>query len=183
MAAMIIDSIRKRTDLRGSLFLCALELAHQAMDETGVAKMDFQKLADKMHMSVSTAKRRVKQLLELGIIGKLPNPLQKMIEGGKILWRRGKNQYQFLIPFKRPPARLFKRFNAFFFRPLLSKMTMDLPKPTPPFNKTLALRDELRNQEKALRILGLSPESDVYKRLQEEIARLRALLAAREAHG
>jgi hypothetical protein len=87
MSKAILAAISHLPQLRGSLRTTAQCLAYYA-DGTGRVQKAFSYLAKAMHVSLSTAKRHIPRLLELGIIEKTTTRLSR--------WRCGINSYQFV---------------------------------------------------------------------------------------
>jgi DNA-binding Lrp family transcriptional regulator len=88
LSAPIITAIRSLPQLKGSLKLTALELAHLA-SRSGVARVAYWVLAKKTGQSVRTMIRHVHRLVELGVITKQVMRLT--------LTRCAVNQYRFLV--------------------------------------------------------------------------------------
>jgi hypothetical protein len=187
MAKALIRAIRQDRDLWGTTYTAAIELAALVNDDTEVAETDYEKLARKMRRSVRTAQRHIKKLVECGKVKILPNLLMRTLENGKVLYRKAKNRYVFLIPWRREPAQKGMYDRRSFLRRSYDKMPRLLPNPTPRSpDRTLSLREELQRQETAQYRFPPVPGSDRDLACQEEMARLRALIeeyatAAKEA--
>lgn len=96
MSKPIITSVRHLSQLRGSLLLTAIEIAHRANSRNGICFMSYTYIASKTHQSRRTAMRHVKRLLELGILR------CQRFWGPHRLW--GVNKYVFCIPWEKPTA-------------------------------------------------------------------------------
>jgi hypothetical protein len=94
MSVAIITAIRKNQQLRGSLLLTAIELAHRADGNNGHVRISYSYLAQKCHYSKRTAFRHINRLMGMGIIRVqrfwMPNN------------KWGINVYRFLIPWQKP---------------------------------------------------------------------------------
>jgi DNA-binding MarR family transcriptional regulator len=174
MALGILEAIRPLEKLRGSEFLAALELAHLADDDTGIAETGYEKLAAKMHMSKRTAQRKVKSLVQRGIIAILDNPIVVRLDAqGRTVMRQMKNRYKFLIPWKRGPAHPSKGDRpGSLLRRLGDSLAKALPTPTP-FRKDLTLGEEIAKLERGLNLW--TPGSEQWQATAEKLAHLRTL--------
>ena len=94
MSVSIISAIRENSNLHGSLFQTAKELAHRADGNSGIVTMSYSLLAAKIHQSRRTAIRHINRLLDLGIIA-----VQRFWRPGN---KWGINRYRFVIQWKRP---------------------------------------------------------------------------------
>ena len=94
MSKHIITAIRQQSQLRGSLFQTAKELAHRADGNSGIATISYNYLASKIHQSRRTAIRHVNKLINMGIIR-----CQRFWRPGN---RWGVNRYIFLIRWEKP---------------------------------------------------------------------------------
>ncbi len=178
MAKALIRAIRQDRDLWGTTYTAAIELAAMVQDDTEIATTDYEKLARKMRRSARTAQRHIKKLVEAGKVQILPNLLMRTLENGKVLYRKAKNRYMFLIPWRRDPAQKGKYDKRSFLRRSYDKMSRLLPNPTSRSSeRSLSLREELARQETAQRQFPPIPGSDRDLACQEEMARLRALIA------
>lgn len=68
IAKTIIAAVRRLSQLRGSLLLTAMELAHRASDDGVTQHTRYSLLAAKCHYSLRTAIRHIHRLVALGII-------------------------------------------------------------------------------------------------------------------
>jgi len=94
MSKHIITAIRQQSQLRGSLFQTAKELAHRADGNSGIVTISYNYLASKIHQSRRTAIRHVNKLINMGIIR-----CQRFWQPGN---RWGVNRYIFLIRWEKP---------------------------------------------------------------------------------
>lgn len=153
MATPLIAALRQRTDLKESLTHTAQELAHLA-SIYGVVRVSYRYLAVKCRCSRRTVIRHIQRLIDLRILRKT------------VLWISGNfcevNTYTFRISWDKA-------------RP---KGGSDKTAPSLPHQereKNCSVREALGNQRKALQFL--TPGSDVWRKTQEEMARLAGLLA------
>ena len=154
MAAPIIAALRRRGDLKESVLHTAQELAHRA-SIYGVVRISYAYLAAKAHCSKRTAMRHIQRLIDAGIIRKVVT----WIKGNCCEW----NQYTFVIPWDKQPARGGS-----------DKTASSLPQQER--EKNCGVKEELENQRKGIRFL--SPGTDLWRKVSEEIARLERLLRA-----
>lgn len=99
MSKAIIAAVRTLPQLKGSLLLTAIELAHMADGYDGTARVSYSFLARKTRLHQNTMIQHIKKLLALKIIR-----CQRFQRYGRH-WLT--NRYIFLIPWKLPiPARL-----------------------------------------------------------------------------
>jgi len=99
MSFAIITAIRKSSQLHGSLFHTAKELAHRASGDSGVVTISYSYLASKCHQSKRTTIRHIAKLVALGIIR-----CQRFWQAGR-KWLC--NRYTFTIAWERPkPAQM-----------------------------------------------------------------------------
>jgi DNA-binding Lrp family transcriptional regulator len=156
MAAPIIAALRRRDDLKESLVHTATELAHLA-SIYGKATASYDFLAAKCHCSRRTVIRHIQRLIDAGIIRKV------------VIWIKGNfcevNQYFFLISWDKRPARGGS-----------DKTASSLPRQKR--EKNCGVKEELENQRKGIRFL--SPGSDLWQKVTEEIARLETLVARKD---
>lgn len=96
MAKCIISACRRLPELKGSLLLTAIEMAHRANARSGVTFMSYSYIASKTHQSRRTAIRHIKRLGDLGILR------VQRFWGPKNCWRI--NRYQFAIAWEKPQA-------------------------------------------------------------------------------
>jgi hypothetical protein len=155
MATPIIAAIRQRRDLKESLLHTAQELAHLS-SIYGVARVSLRYLARKCHCCKQTIINHLKQLIALKIIRKT------------VLWLKGNfceiNTYTFLVSWEKRPAKGGSQNSV----PTLPPQERE---------KTISVREELENQRKGIRFL--TPGSDLWQKVSEEIARLEALMLPR----
>lgn len=154
MSAAIINAVRSLTQLHGSLFHAAKELAHRADGITGTAYMSYRMLGWKCHQTRRTAINHIARLVALGIIER------ERCWGPNHKW--GINKYRFRIPWK--PAQMRHG----------EKPASTLPRPEER-GKELSIEAERCRWEKALRFT--TPGSDAYVTTLERVARLQALAA------
>jgi DNA-binding transcriptional ArsR family regulator len=181
MAKALIKAIRQDRDLWGTTYTAAIELAAMVDDDTEIAETDYEKLARKMRRSVRTAQRHIKKLVEAGKVQILPNLLMRTLENGKVLYRKAKNRYVFLIPWRRNPAQKGMYDRPSFFGPMRDKMAKFLPRKrseklfSSRRKTAIALGEEIKNLEKGLRML--TPGSIAYEASAEKLAHLKNLMA------
>lgn len=154
MSTHIISAVRHLAQLKGSLKLTALEIAHHS-SRSGHARISYGYLAKKTGLHIKTMIRHVHRLVSMGILLKQTVRLT--------LTRYAVNAYTFLLPESAP---LHKRSTP--------TMRQILPEAKTEEEKSLALRDEIRHQRWALDTLPLPTEGR--ESLQREIARLEGLL-------
>ena len=152
MATPIIAALRQRRDLKESLTHTAQELAHLA-SIYGVVRVSYSYLAVKCRCSRRTVIRHIQRLIDLRILRKT------------VLWIRGNccevNHYAFLLAWDKRPAKGGS-----------DKMTWKLPPQER--EKDTSIRKELENQQKGIRFL--TPGSDLWQKVSEELARLEGVL-------
>jgi hypothetical protein len=152
MAAPIIAALRRRDDLKESVLHTAQELAHRA-SIYGVARVSLSYLALKCHCCKQTIINHLKKLIALKIIRKT------------VLWLKGNycevNTYNFLVSWEKRPAKGGSQNTG----PNL---------PPHEREKNCGVRKELENQQKGIRFL--TPGSDLWQKVSEEIARLEGVL-------
>jgi hypothetical protein len=160
MALPIIAAIRQRRDLKESLMHTAIELAHLA-SVYGVARVSLRYLAWRCRCCKQTIINHLQKLIGLKIIRK------------RVIWIKGNyceiNTYHFLVSWDKRPAQ--KGSSQNFGQTL----------PSQEREKETSVREELENQRKGIRFL--TPGSDRWQRVADEIARLEALLTGRENAG
>ena len=153
MASPIIAALRQRTDLKESLLHTAQELAHRA-SLYGVVRVSYSYLAQKCHCSRRTVIRHIGRLIDAGIVRK------------SVLWIRGNfceiNTYTFRIPWNTS-------------RPTRGSDKTSSTLPYQEREKNSAVREDLEKQKKGIHFL--TPGSDRWQKVCEEIARLEELLA------
>ena len=151
MSLQIISAIRSQSQLKGSLKLTALELAHRA-SSSGFVRVSHGYLAEKTGLHLRTMYRHIDALETLGILVK-----QRMWISAK---RCAVNVYRLLV------------------RPLhkcsTDKVPPNLPEPEREREKFSTLREEIAQQRKGIRFLqeGSLP----WQATKEEITRLEGLL-------
>jgi DNA-binding Lrp family transcriptional regulator len=152
MALPIIAAIRQRRDLKESLTHTAQELAHLA-SIYGVVRVSYSYLAQKCHCSRRTVIRHIQRLEAAKILRKA------------VVWIRGNfceiNTYTFRIAWDQS-------------RPKGGSDTTASTLPHQEREKNSSLREDVEKQKKSLRFL--TPGSDVWQKICEEIARLEGLL-------
>jgi hypothetical protein len=152
MATPIIAALRQRRDLKESLTHTAQELAHLA-SIYGVVRVSYSYLAVKCRCSRRTVIRHIQRLIDLRILRKT------------VLWIRGNccevNHYAFLLAWEKSPPRGGS-----------DKTASTLPQQER--EKNVSLREELAKQKKGLHFL--TPGSDIWRKVCEEIARLEGVL-------
>ena len=153
MSLQIITAIRRLPQLKGSLKLTALELAHLA-SSSGHARVSYWFLAKKTGMHPRTMMRHVHQLIAMGIIVKQTVRLT--------LTRFAVNAYHFLVT----PAVLHKRST--------DNLPQTLPEHEREEEKFGTLREKIARLWKGLRLL--TEGSIPYNASLEEVRRLEALL-------
>src|SRR5918992_204512 len=114
MSKHIITSVRKLPQLKGSLLLTAIELAHRADSYHGCVSVAYSYLASKTHQSRRTAMRHIRRLIALGIITAqsfpprrqrsrgLPRRFRKRQREGMTPYKWGVNRYRFVIAWDKP---------------------------------------------------------------------------------
>jgi hypothetical protein len=155
MAAPIIAALRHRDDLKESVLHTAQELAHRA-SIYGVVRVSYTYLAQKCHCSRRTVMRHIERLIEAKIVRKT------------VIWITGNfceiNQYSFIIPWDKRPHKGGS-----------DKMTWNLP--LQEREKKSSVREELEKQKKGIHFL--TPGSDLWHKVSEEIVRLEGLLVGK----
>jgi hypothetical protein len=153
MAAPLIAALRRRSDLKESVLHTAQELAHRA-SIYGVARVSLKYLAQKCHCCKQTIINHLNKLIDLKIIRKT------------VIWIKGNycevNTYSFLISWEKRPATGGSQHSV----PTL---------PPQEGEKKSSLREELDNQKRGIRFL--TEGTDLYRKVEEEIARLEGLFA------
>ena len=152
MAAPLIAALRTRIDLKESLLHTAQELAHRA-SIYGVVRVSYSYLALKCHCSRRTIIRHIQRLIDLKLIRK------------SVIWIKGHfcevNTYTFVLAWEnRAPTQGS------------DKTTRNFP-PSEEREKSVGLREEIKNLEKGLR--WCTEGSHAYEATCEKIARLTAL--------
>ena len=144
MSREIISAIRQNLQLKNSLLLSAIELAHRADSFSGIVRISYSYLASKNHMSVRQTIRHINKLIDLGIIS-----CQRFCQHGR-KWLV--NLYQFKIEWQRPkPAQMGSR----------DKMSENLPYPQNTREKYGTMEGEEKGRQ---RVLGwLTPGSEIWK--------------------
>ena len=153
MSLSILSAIRKNSNLRGSLLLTALELAHRADGNSGHVKMSYSYIAGKCHYSKRTAFRHINRLIGMRIIA------VQRFWGPNYKW--GVNAYRFLIQWEKP-----KQFSS------ARKGSNDnLPAilPTPRNSEENAKYGSLEKEEKAREMVNgwLTPGSRLWEIVNE----------------
>ena len=152
MAKALIAAIRQRRDLKESVLHTAQELAHRA-SIYGVARVSYTYLAQKCHCSRRTVMRHIQRLIDARILRKT------------VLWIRGNycevNTYAFVIAWDKRPHKGGSDTTS----------SMLLPQER---EKETSVREELERQQKGIHFL--TPGSDLWQKVREEIVRLEGLL-------
>ena len=152
LSRAILTTLRRLPQLKGSLKLTALELAHMASG-SGTISVPYAWLARKTGMCVRTMQRHIDRLIALQILTKTCYRLA--------LNRWGTNRYTFLVP----------------GAPILHKCAPDILSPlsstTEKKEKSLSLRDEIAQLERGIRLW--TPGSDPYLSCQERLSYLHGL--------
>jgi hypothetical protein len=165
MAVDIYESLHSRNDIRLSKISTALLLARHASPD-GVVKMSYRYIAILLKCCKRTAIRHIKYLVEEAeILSKRP---LTWIGRKQCDW----NVYRFRIKFRRNSAHPYsgdKKAKMSFIPDNAGKERKE---------DLRTLREDLRRQEKAIRMEWVTPGTQAYEKCQEEIARLRVLLAA-----
>jgi len=156
MAAPIIAALRQRDDLKESVLHTAQELAHRA-SIYGVARVSLRYLARKCHCCKQTIINHLKQLIDLKIIRK------------QVIWIKGNyceiNTYAFLLSWDKHPVQ----------KSSSQKSVQNLPPQER--EKESSLREDLERQKKGIRFL--TPGTDLWQKVHEEMTRLESLLRSR----
>jgi hypothetical protein len=155
MAAPIIAALRRRGDLKESVLHTAQELAHRA-SIYGVARVSLNYLALKCHCCKQTIINHLKKLIALKILRKT------------VVWIRGNyceiNSYHFLVAWDKRPEKGGSQNSV----PTLPRQERE---------KNISVMEDLEKQRKGIRFL--TPGSDLWQKVTEEIARLEALMLPR----
>lgn len=150
LSRAILTTIRTHRQLKGSLLLTALEMAHRA-SSSGFVRISYGYLASKTHQSIRTMIRHVHRLEALGILVK------------QRVWisvnRCAVNVYAFCL---RP---LHRCASVIVSRTLPQKEERD---------KVLSLWDEIQLAERGLRFV--TPGTIAYQSAWDNLQRLRGLL-------
>jgi hypothetical protein len=153
MASPIIAALRRRDDLKESVQHTVQELAHLA-SIYGVARVSLRYLAWRCHCCKQTIINHLKKLIALKIIRK------------QVIWIKGNyceiNTYAFLVSWDQRAAQKGGSQNSV---PTLPPQERE---------KETSVREELQNQKKGIRFL--TPGTDLWQKVSEEIARLEGLL-------
>ena len=153
MAVPIIAALRQRDDLKESVLHTAQELAHRA-SIYGVARVSLRYLAHKCHCSKQTIINHLGKLIALRIVSK------------RVVWIAGNlcetNTYTFRIAWDKTPAQKCHSQN--------SRQNL----PPQEREKELSLQEEVERQRKGIHFL--TPGTDLWRKVSEEIARLERLL-------
>ena len=150
MSRHIIAAVRHLPQLRGSLYLTAIELAHRADGYNGIVTISYSYLASKCHCSRRTAIRHINRLFRLGIISCTR------------YWRPGNqwlmNRYQFKITWERPKPRPEQMSSS-------DKVPLKFPE-----NSEREKKGSLGDQEKGKQMVlsWLTPGSAVYRAIDGE---------------
>lgn len=154
MSTAILSALRLQTQLHGNTFLVATEIAHR-MNSSGYVRMAYDYIAMKAHCCKRTAISQVARLItEHRLFRKY---VFRTKHGNAI------NLYQYrgtIVHQASPPA-------------TTRGATVATSLPPPEREKELSLEDEVARQRKGLRFL--TEGSDIWERVQEDIARLEGL--------
>jgi hypothetical protein len=157
MSSPIIAALRRRDDLKEPLQHTVQELAHIA-SIYGVARASLRYLAWKCNCCKQTIINHLKKLIDLKIIRK------------HVIWVKGNfceiNTYTFCISWNKRPAQMC---HSKSFRQTLPPQERE---------KNCGVKEELENQKKGIRFL--TPGTDLWRKVSEEIARLEELLIGKE---
>jgi hypothetical protein len=169
----ISDTLYRRTDIRLSTRIAAEELAKAARPD-GTVIIAYPYLARRMNVCLRTAFRAIENL---GLKAKI---ITKRVRRRKDSALHEINIYHFTCKFRRLTAHPFSSRTAHQSNGDISAKTSSTPiNPEEERKEDLrSLREEIRIQEKMLRILDLTPGSIPYEALTAKIARLQARLAA-----
>jgi len=152
MSKAILTTIRRLPQLKGSLKLTALELAHMASG-SGTISVPYAWLARKTGMCVRTMQRHIDRLIALQILTKTCERFS--------LSRWGTNRYTFLVRGV----------------PILHKCAQDILSPlssaTEKKEKSVSLRDEIAALERGMRLW--TPGTEPYASCQERLTYLQGL--------
>ncbi len=168
MAIDIYDSLHSRTDIRLSKISTALLLARRASPD-GVVQMSYSYIAEMLKCCRRTAIRHIKYLVEEAhILSK--RPLRWISKNLCDM-----NVYRFTIKFAKSTAHPYSGDKS-----AKLSSTSEIPRSKEEIKKEALhdVREELRRQERLLRVLDLTPGSPPYEAAHGEIARLKELLAA-----
>jgi hypothetical protein len=154
MATPIIAALRQRDDLKESVLHTAQELAHRA-SIYGVVRVSYRYMARKCRCCKQTIINHIRRLSALHIIEK------------RVIWIKGNrcetNTYTFCITWNKMPAHMCHSQNS---GPNLPPQERE---------KETSVQEDLERQRKGIRFL--TPGTDLWQRVSEEIVRLEALLA------
>jgi hypothetical protein len=166
MALPIITALRQRRDLKESVLHTAQELAHRA-SIYGVVRVSNDYMGEKCHCHKRTFQRHVVKLEQAHILKKTVVKKVVKIRVGDRIEERLRNEintYTFVIAWQKLPSN----------KALMDKIAINLPPQER--EKNLGVREELENQKKGIRFL--TPGTDLWQKVQEEIGRLEAFLRA-----
>jgi len=149
MSREIISAIRQNLQLKGSLLLSAIELAHRADSFSGIVRISYSYLASKNHMSVRQTIRHINKLIDLGIIS-----CQRFCQHGR---KCLVNLYQFKIVWQRPKPEQTSSS---------AKMAENLPYPQNTREKYGTMEGEERGKRMVLS--WIDPDSFVAKLIRGE---------------
>jgi hypothetical protein len=167
MAIDISHTLYRRKDIRLSTRICLEELAKMAQPD-GTVRVAYSYLAYKMNVCKRTAMRCI------ATVGRLGGILRKFVRRRDGSAFHEMNTYKFIIKFRRFSAHPFNGDNS-------AKMPSTPNTPREQRKESLHdVREELRRQERLLRVLDLTPGSPPYEAAHGEIARLKALVDASE---
>jgi hypothetical protein len=164
MAAPIIAVLRQRTDLKESLLHTATELAHRC-SIYGVVRVSNGYMGQKCHCHKRTFQRHVVKLEQAHILKKtVVKKVVKIRVGDRSVERLRNeiNTYTFTIPWQKPGSH----------KAPMDKIATNLPPQER--EKNCGVKEELENQKKGIRFL--TPGTDLWWKVSEEIGRLEGLL-------
>jgi len=168
MGIDISQTLYRRKDIRLSTRICLEELAKMAKPD-GTVRVAYSYLAFKMNVCKRTAMRCIAKIGEAGGL------LRKFVRRRDGSAFHEINTYKFIVTFRRPSAHPFNGDNS-------AKLSSTPNTPREERKESLHdVREELRRQERLLKVLDLTPGSPPYEAAHGEIARLQALLARHEA--
>lgn len=165
MSTQIIASLRHQKQLRGNTFLIATELAHR-MNSAGYGRVAYQFLAWKAHCCRRTAITQMAKLIALNLYRKT---VIRTKSGNA--W----NLYQYIGPRVHTASPPGTTRGATLARTLPEDKQTQGCLRREERDKEESLHQQLANQRKGIRFL--TPGSERWQVVQEEIARLEAVLA------
>ena len=164
MAFPIITALRQRKDLKESVKHSVLELAHRA-SIYGVVRVSNRYMGEKCDCHQRTFQRHVLKLEQAHILKKKVVKKVVKIRVGEQVEERLRNEintYTFTIAWQKSPSH----------KAPMDKMSTNLPPQET--EKESSVREELERQKKGIHFL--TPGSDLWRKVSEEIVRLEAML-------